>query len=703
MQFDEFVDLFEHYLDIYDELNELPVEARNELYEVLSQPFTMDYLTVMAFISPYPSQDKPMIQLLEWLEYSASEFVIFSRQFTDEAEASLQELNAVLRDIIAGPDFAIEQAYHAVKILRDKNITIAADIISALQANQLENAESSILTAEQSAASFNNLIHEMGITNAEEFVLEMSSELGMLPMGGTTAILGLVHHFEWGMDAGVLLLTHNNAMVVSEASDFLNTQSAKEWGHLKNKQYLNVIRHFVDDELRNRIDSWSKHAMRYSHHVLPSCEVVDMVASIPDGQNASCLAVLIQEGESLHMFACVFRLDLGLVDQSYRPNISSADWENMVKVLQEHSDARHVNTTYLSSILPWAMSIQQENQQPPHFETLQFLSMLPQAWCMPQAANFLDIITANVTDLSEQEIESSRLIGDVLPRYLPLINTWTIQPLPQGAKTVRNVINRGYLSERHEVIQKLVLAGLVSSSSEHVDQHITQILMQNAYALLTQDLKRKKLPLLEHLSNLSITQDQEFILMKNQNTLKGQKGKGYVIKVELLESKPSVWRRFTVSNQMDLLSFHMLIQDVMGWENEHLFEFTHGQKNYRFSEEGDMTLLESIPLGALLCEPDDSMLYTYDFGDCWEHKITLEKIQKADCDIPKVTAGRNACPPEDCGGVFCYEQLLKANRRRNTDDLELLEDYGWLEEELTPSVFNKDEVNAVIRSCYEEL
>nr|WP_275440466.1 plasmid pRiA4b ORF-3 family protein [Vibrio sp. Of7-15] len=191
--------------------------------------------------------------------------------------------------------------------------------------------------------------------------------------------------------------------------------------------------------------------------------------------------------------------------------------------------------------------------------------------------------------------------------------------------------------------------------------------------------------------------------MKNQNTLKGQKGKGYVIKVELLESKPSVWRRFTVSNQMDLLSFHMLIQDVMGWENEHLFEFTHGQKNYRFSEEGDMTLLESIPLGALLCEPDDSMLYTYDFGDCWEHKITLEKIQKADCDIPKVTAGRNACPPEDCGGVFCYEQLLKANRRRNTDDLELLEDYGWLEEELTPSVFNKDEVNAVIRSCYEEL
>lgn len=701
MQFEEFVDLFEHYLDISNEQKELSVEARNELYEVLSEPFTMDYLTVMAFISPYSSQEQPMLQLLEWLEYSASEFVIFSRQFNEESEAALQELNTVLRDIIAGPDFAVEQAYHAVKILRDKNITIAADIIAALQANQLENAESSILTAEQSAVSFNNLIHEMGITSAEEFVLEMSSELGMLPQGGTTAILGLVHHFEWGMDAGVLLLTHNNGMVVSEASDFLDMQAAKEWGHLKNKQYLNLIRHFVDAELKGRIDCWSKHAMRYSHHILPTYEVVDIIASIPDGQSASCLAVLLQEGETLHMFACVFRLDIGLVDQSYRPNILSDDWEKMVKVLQEHSDARHVNATYLSHILPWAMSIQQENQQLPHFESLQFLSMLPQAWCLPQAANFMDMIALTVNDLGESSIENARLIGDVLPRYFPLINTWTVQPLPQGAKTVRNVMNSGYLAARHEVIEKLVLSGLVSFSSESVDQQITPILMQNAYALLTQDLKRKKIPLLEHLSELSITQDQEFTLMKNMDTLKNE-GKGYVIKVELLNSKPAVWRRFTVSNLMDLFSFHMLIQDVMGWQNVHLFEFTHGKKSYRFSEESDMDLLESIPLGALLCQPNDTMQYMYDFGDCWEHKITLEKIQKTDCDIPKVTAGRNACPPEDCGGVFCYEQLLKANRRRNTDDLELLEDYGWLDEELTPTTFNKDQINAVIRDCYEE-
>ena len=58
----------------------------------------------------------------------------------------------------------------------------------------------------------------------------------------------------------------------------------------------------------------------------------------------------------------------------------------------------------------------------------------------------------------------------------------------------------------------------------------------------------------------------------------------------------------------------------------------------------------------------DKATYIYDFGDNWEHKIILERINDLDKGVkyPRCLDGARACPPEDCGGFIGYYDLIEA-------------------------------------------
>ena len=66
-------------------------------------------------------------------------------------------------------------------------------------------------------------------------------------------------------------------------------------------------------------------------------------------------------------------------------------------------------------------------------------------------------------------------------------------------------------------------------------------------------------------------------------------------------------------------------------------------------------------LSQLLRKEKDSLIYEYDFGDGWEHKIILEKVlpHATSLDVPRCTKGKRACPPEDCGGIWGYQDLIE--------------------------------------------
>jgi len=84
--------------------------------------------------------------------------------------------------------------------------------------------------------------------------------------------------------------------------------------------------------------------------------------------------------------------------------------------------------------------------------------------------------------------------------------------------------------------------------------------------------------------------------------------------------------------------------------------------------------------------------YEYDFGDGWEHELTLEAIlpRQAGKKYPLCIGGARACPPEDCGGVHGYEDLLIAIQDRTHEEHERI--LEWLGGRFDPEKFDPKRV-----------
>lgn len=54
--------------------------------------------------------------------------------------------------------------------------------------------------------------------------------------------------------------------------------------------------------------------------------------------------------------------------------------------------------------------------------------------------------------------------------------------------------------------------------------------------------------------------------------------------------------------------------------------------------------------------------YIYDFGDYWDHEITLESVKREVTAIPECIDGSGACPPENSGGVAGYMQEIESGK-----------------------------------------
>lgn len=145
--------------------------------------------------------------------------------------------------------------------------------------------------------------------------------------------------------------------------------------------------------------------------------------------------------------------------------------------------------------------------------------------------------------------------------------------------------------------------------------------------------------------------------------------------VALEAIKPTIWRRFQVPDTYTFWDLHVALQDVLGWADYHLHEFTIREpgrgKLVRISwpdEEGysEQPILTGWELRArdYFIWPGTSAEYLYDFGDDWKHRVELEAVIPAAAGVryPICVGGERACPPEDCGGVSGYRRLLRGDR-----------------------------------------
>ncbi len=178
----------------------------------------------------------------------------------------------------------------------------------------------------------------------------------------------------------------------------------------------------------------------------------------------------------------------------------------------------------------------------------------------------------------------------------------------------------------------------------------------------------------------------------------------YQLKVSLIESKPQIWRRLLVPANTKLSDLHKILQTAMGWTNSHLHQFIMNRTFYTVKMEADMFWddmdnvdYKNMKIADLLKEEKDNIIYEYDFGDGWEHKIVLEKILPYDEKIkyPVCTAGKRNCPPEDCGGVWGYANMLEI--LQNPEDEEYEGYKEWLGEDFDHEFFDKDTVNELLQ------
>jgi hypothetical protein len=138
----------------------------------------------------------------------------------------------------------------------------------------------------------------------------------------------------------------------------------------------------------------------------------------------------------------------------------------------------------------------------------------------------------------------------------------------------------------------------------------------------------------------------------------------FQFKITLLEIKPPIWRRIQVPD-CTLGDLHELIQAAMGWGNCHMHQFFVDGVRYGIPDP-DLGLKNEtkVRLSKIVQKTGKGyrFRYEYDFGDSWIHDVVFEGSLPNDLgqNYPVCLKGSRACPPEDCGGPWSYEDFLEA-------------------------------------------
>lgn len=107
---------------------------------------------------------------------------------------------------------------------------------------------------------------------------------------------------------------------------------------------------------------------------------------------------------------------------------------------------------------------------------------------------------------------------------------------------------------------------------------------------------------------------------------------GYVLKIVLEDTHPTVWRRVMVPEKITFTDLHGVIQVLFDWDGDHLHDFSTPSRKVTIGENEDSWGRSDFEESELLIDQFwDSckwIRYTYDFGDDWRHKIIYEKTDE---------------------------------------------------------------------------
>lgn len=179
-----------------------------------------------------------------------------------------------------------------------------------------------------------------------------------------------------------------------------------------------------------------------------------------------------------------------------------------------------------------------------------------------------------------------------------------------------------------------------------------------------------------------------------------------IIKAEIFDLPQLTWRRLAIPSTATIDLLHVALQEAFQWNDYHLHEFmTSRGERFGLPDSEEEILPPNVP--PLLPEPmfevtalfesvPDTARYVYDFGDDWEHHLTLEAIiEGAELQFPQVIASQGPSLPEDAGGVRGYLEKQKTLSKPRSADFEAISE--WMEASIPPPL-NLSLANAKIKS-----
>lgn len=157
------------------------------------------------------------------------------------------------------------------------------------------------------------------------------------------------------------------------------------------------------------------------------------------------------------------------------------------------------------------------------------------------------------------------------------------------------------------------------------------------------------------------------------------------VRIELKDSAPPIWRVVEVPTSITLKVLHDIVQAAMGWLDYHLWELVIDGHTYGLPMDDDWgTVPRKVAartrLRDVLASGTTRIDYTYDFGANWEHNLIVSEVRSGDpgTAYPRFIEGERDCPPEDCGGIPGFYEMLEARADpEHSDHVAITE---WLDE-----------------------
>jgi hypothetical protein len=180
----------------------------------------------------------------------------------------------------------------------------------------------------------------------------------------------------------------------------------------------------------------------------------------------------------------------------------------------------------------------------------------------------------------------------------------------------------------------------------------------------------------------------------------------FTLHAKICGIEPPIWRRVEVEGGDSLRKLHHILQAAFGWHDAHLHEFEIGDNRYVMMDIEDMLEFmdpkttfddRKVKLEKVAYQ-DLRFIYRYDFGDCWDHDVVVEKVEIVNAEpdgCAYVVAGARACPPEDVGGPGGYQRFLETIRDRLRSE-EARDLRRWAGRDFDAELFDRRAANAAL-------